>query len=263
VFKKGSLLFGMDVAHPHIKSKNYAIIVEGYFDVISMHEMGFKNVVAALGTSITPEQLCLAAEASESGRVVLLMDADDAGIKAAERAHKSVAKLAKARRLLVNTTSASLPRTLNVFGSANCTGEQFWSKRLLLMSASLEQAKNYLEDRRILTKVQHLAEIEDKLSGPLCCSPSDQVFTVNNSNQNGTWTILCNSTGNDSNATCGLVLHSSLTAGISSKNSSVILKDCSDVFTLYERKHAVDIMKYIIKNSVLLSNITYHLPVRM
>ena len=49
MFKKSNVLFGIDLAYQAIKSLDAAVIVEGYFDVICMHELGINNVVAALG----------------------------------------------------------------------------------------------------------------------------------------------------------------------------------------------------------------------
>ncbi|KAL3799555.1 hypothetical protein HJC23_008682 [Cyclotella cryptica] len=63
------------------------IIVEGYFDVIALHNAGVKNVVASMGTALTVEQLKIAADMTESGagRIIFCMDNDDAGRSAVER----------------------------------------------------------------------------------------------------------------------------------------------------------------------------------
>jgi DNA primase len=84
IYKKGKLLFGLAVSKDHIREENYAIVVEGYFDLIALYQYGIKNVVAVSGTGFTPEQTQLLARFCE--QIVLLYDSDSAGIKAAFRA---------------------------------------------------------------------------------------------------------------------------------------------------------------------------------
>lgn len=56
IFKKSNLLFGFSLAIPYIKESKEVILVEGYFDVIRLYQIGIRNVVAPLGTSFTQEQ---------------------------------------------------------------------------------------------------------------------------------------------------------------------------------------------------------------
>ncbi len=82
VYKKSENLFGMNFAKNHCDER--VILVEGNMDVISLHQAGFQNTVAALGTSFTPEQAKLMSRYTKE--VVLIMDSDAAGQKAARRA---------------------------------------------------------------------------------------------------------------------------------------------------------------------------------
>ncbi|MCL2025390.1 MAG: DNA primase [Leptospirales bacterium] len=83
VFKKKNLLYGFDKAKAHISDLKRAIIVEGYLDVIGCHQCGIKNVAAPLGTALTGEHVkFLARYCSE---IVLLFDADSAGLNAATK----------------------------------------------------------------------------------------------------------------------------------------------------------------------------------
>ncbi len=82
VYKKSENLFGMNYAKNHCDER--VILVEGNMDVISLHQAGFQNAVAALGTSFTPEQAKLISRYTKE--VVLIMDSDSAGQKAARRA---------------------------------------------------------------------------------------------------------------------------------------------------------------------------------
>lgn len=81
-YQKRYNLFGIDVAKNHCDKG--IIIVEGNMDVISLHQAGFKNVVAPLGTSLTDEQIQLITKYTKE--IILLFDADLAGKKAVERA---------------------------------------------------------------------------------------------------------------------------------------------------------------------------------
>ena len=82
VFKKSLNLFGINFAKNHCSDR--VILVEGNMDVISLHQAGFENVVAPLGTSFTQEQVNLLARYTKE--IVLMLDADSAGQKALMRA---------------------------------------------------------------------------------------------------------------------------------------------------------------------------------
>ncbi|AMK19345.1 DNA primase [Sphingobium sp. MI1205] len=83
-FDKGATLYNLHRAAPAARSARRLIIVEGYFDVIALDQAGIAEVVAPMGTAITPQQLERAWRVFE--RPVLLMDGDAAGRKAALRA---------------------------------------------------------------------------------------------------------------------------------------------------------------------------------
>ena len=84
VFNKGSILYGLNFAKDEIRKSNYVILTEGYFDVISSHQHGLLNTVATLGTALTPHQARLLSKFTESKKVCLCMDSDNAGKKAVE-----------------------------------------------------------------------------------------------------------------------------------------------------------------------------------
>lgn len=82
IFNKGKNLFGLNLAK---KSKfGYLILVEGNIDVVTLHQYGFDNAVASLGTSLTDDQATLLSRYTE--QVVLIYDGDAPGQKAAKRA---------------------------------------------------------------------------------------------------------------------------------------------------------------------------------
>jgi len=83
VFDKGQLLYGLDRARRAIRAAEQAVIVEGYFDVIAVHQAGFENVVSPMGTALNEFQLRQLSRLSK--RIVLALDPDAAGDKATMR----------------------------------------------------------------------------------------------------------------------------------------------------------------------------------
>lgn len=84
IFKKGNLLFGLDKASRAIFAKKFAVIVEGYMDVIALVSAGIENVVASLGTAFTEEQAKLLLRYTR--KVIFCYDSDEAGQRATARA---------------------------------------------------------------------------------------------------------------------------------------------------------------------------------
>lgn len=82
LFNKRHLLYALHIARTHLKQQTL-ILVEGYTDVITLHENGFQNAVATLGTSLTPDHARLVEKTAK--RVVLCFDGDQAGEQAAQR----------------------------------------------------------------------------------------------------------------------------------------------------------------------------------
>ncbi len=84
IFSKGRNLYAIERAKADMVTSGMAIVVEGYTDVIALHEVGVRNVVATLGTALTREHVKLLGRFSK--RVVYLFDGDEAGLRAADRA---------------------------------------------------------------------------------------------------------------------------------------------------------------------------------
>jgi DNA primase len=83
LFKKGQTLFALDVAREAIARTKTVIVVEGYFDVIALHQAGLTHTVATLGTALTPEHVQVLRRFAS--KVILLFDPDAAGVRAALR----------------------------------------------------------------------------------------------------------------------------------------------------------------------------------
>jgi DNA primase len=77
LFSKRHVLFGLAQAKEAIRTRNQAILVEGYMDVIMPHQVGIKNVVAPLGTALTEDQCKLLRQQAE--QVIVSFDSDTAG----------------------------------------------------------------------------------------------------------------------------------------------------------------------------------------
>ena len=84
LFKKSDSLYGLTAAKRWIKETNEVLIVEGYMDLLSLHQAGIKNSVATLGTALTAGHLRLIKRLT--GNIVTVFDADEAGVKATLRA---------------------------------------------------------------------------------------------------------------------------------------------------------------------------------
>lgn len=85
IFHKSEVLYALDKAKARMTSTGVAIVVEGYTDVIALHEAGFTNVVATLGTSLTRQHLRILSHHAKS-KIIYLFDGDEAGQRAADRA---------------------------------------------------------------------------------------------------------------------------------------------------------------------------------
>jgi DNA primase len=85
LYKKSRVLYGLDLARESIRKTRSAVLVEGYFDVIGLHQAGVKNAVAVCGTALTAEHLELL-ERCDCREVVILFDGDQAGLAAPAKA---------------------------------------------------------------------------------------------------------------------------------------------------------------------------------
>jgi DNA primase len=86
LFQKGQTLFAIHEAKSAIARMDAAIIVEGYFDAIALHQVGITHAVATLGTAMRADQVKQLLRYTESKQVILNFDADGAGVQATERA---------------------------------------------------------------------------------------------------------------------------------------------------------------------------------
>ncbi len=93
VFEKGKMLFAFDKASSNIRKQDKAVVVEGYFDVISLHSKGITNSVASLGTALNKYQISQLCRCTDSKNIIINFDSDNAGILATKRVINEVESL--------------------------------------------------------------------------------------------------------------------------------------------------------------------------
>src|SRR5438105_5158803 len=87
-YTKGRHLYGLHLSKDEIRRQNFAILVEGYLDLIVPYQNGVRNIVASLGTALTPEQVKLIGRFAD--KVLVNYDGDRAGVQAAKRATEAI-----------------------------------------------------------------------------------------------------------------------------------------------------------------------------
>ena len=88
VYSKSRVLYGLYAGRQEIRRTEEAVFVEGYTDVLAMHQAGLTNAVATCGTALTPDQVALVGRFAK--RIVLLYDGDSAGLTAAVKGAETV-----------------------------------------------------------------------------------------------------------------------------------------------------------------------------
>ena len=114
IFKKKSVLYGINIAKSYIMKKDEIILVEGYMDTIACHKMGIKNTVGTLGTAITEEHALEIKKYTKN--VILALDNDEAGIKAVKSAILTLLKFDLKLTILSIKDTKDLDEFFTVFG---------------------------------------------------------------------------------------------------------------------------------------------------
>lgn len=136
VFNKSSILYGLNFAKNWSESRQRMVVVEGYMDVIQLHQSGFKGAVATLGTALTKQHGDALSRYTEE--VVVCYDGDNAGIKAALRSI-DVLKNTKARFKIL-----TLPNGLDPDEFINQNGLEAFIKLLDKAQSALDYQLSYL-----------------------------------------------------------------------------------------------------------------------
>lgn len=151
VFKKGESLFGEDTAYSSSHKKGYTILVEGYFDVISLFQAGFQNVVASLGTAVTVFQLEKLWKIAEE--IIVCLDGDDAGNRASNKVLDLAAPLISGKKKL---SFIIMPQSYDPDSLIMKHGKNYFNKLI-------EERKSYSEYIYLtVTKNNKIATPEDR-----------------------------------------------------------------------------------------------------
>lgn len=158
VFKKSDTLFALYHAKDAISKRDSVIFVEGYMDAIICHQHGFKNVVAPLGTSLTPGHLKKIRPFTN--KTVLVFDGDSAGVAAAKRALFLICQNSFRPRVLLLPENEDPDSYLRKFG--NDSFEQLLNKGKTMIEFLLSTSRGEKTDviREVLT---FIAEMNDML----------------------------------------------------------------------------------------------------
>ena len=165
IYHKGRNLYGLSWARHWIRRAETALVVEGYMDVVSLAAHGFENVVAPLGTALTPEQAKLLSRYTT--RVLLLFDSDAAGLKATFRAGDTLLE-AGLHPAVVTLPLGEDPDTLVHAGGAEAL-EQYLDQAVDVLDRKLQilDEKNYFSSiERTRTAVDRLLPTMRAASDP-------------------------------------------------------------------------------------------------
>ncbi len=117
IFNKSRTLYGINWAKETIKENNYAIIVEGYFDVLKLLSNNIKNVVAPMGTSLTEGHLNILKRFTD--KILLVFDSDTAGINASIRGLENILKNGFEVKLCPLPTGFDPDKFIDEFGTTS------------------------------------------------------------------------------------------------------------------------------------------------
>ncbi len=167
IYTKGNLLFGLFQARHAIRHEDLAVLVEGNFDVVSLHARGMTNVVAPLGTAFTDEQAKLLRR--YAGNVVLCFDGDAAGRKATALARgplRAAGLGARVAALPAGSDPDDLARTRGIDAVKDAVAQARGLLEFLLedlLDANFNNADAYEKSARVQHVGRVLAEEDDPL----------------------------------------------------------------------------------------------------
>jgi len=150
IYVKGRTLYGLSHAKDDIRRLDKAILVEGYMDLISLYQSGIKNVVAVSGTALTEEQVQLLSRYTKN--VVLIFDADTAGIKASMRSIELL--LRKDMEIKI----ATLPQGEDPDSYVNNFGREKFEEVIRKAQNFLEYQSSYYESQGMFEDASKAAE---------------------------------------------------------------------------------------------------------
>jgi DNA primase len=155
-YTKGRHLFGLNLTRDEIRRRKFAILVEGYLDLIIPYQFGIRNLAASLGTALTPEQAKLLGRFAR--KVVVNYDGDSAGVKAAKRAIETLLAEDFETKVLVLPDGADPDEFIRIHGVEAYHERR--GKALPHIQFVLDQA---VRDRNLLRPAEKAAAVEEAL----------------------------------------------------------------------------------------------------
>lgn len=146
IFYKSQVLYGLDHAKAAMTAAGVAVVVEGYTDVIALHEAGLGNVVATLGTALTLRHIRVLSRHAQH-KIVYLFDGDEAGQRAADRALGFIDETMtpEAGRRKVELCAVTLPDSLDPADFVKARG----AEALQALIAAAQPLLEYGIERRL------------------------------------------------------------------------------------------------------------------
>ena len=157
-FNKRHILYGLNIARTHLIQQTL-ILVEGYTDVITLHEKGFQNAVASLGTSITSDHAELVKKTAR--RVILCFDGDDAGVMAAQKSIRLFHQTGLEVRILALPSETDPDQYIREYGS------EAFSKLLLEAPTAIDYQISLIRRKHSLATVEGKVHFAKETAGIL------------------------------------------------------------------------------------------------
>ena len=154
---KGRHLFGLNLTRDEIRRQGFAILVEGYLDLIVPYQFGVRNVAASLGTALTPDQVKLIARFAR--KVLVNYDGDRAGVQAAKRAIETLLAEDLEVKVLVLPDNADPDDFIRKYGVTEY--QQRRSKAQPHIQFVIDQA---VRDRNLYNPADKAAAVEETLT---------------------------------------------------------------------------------------------------
>lgn len=181
VYQKSKILYGAFFAKNEIRKKDECLLVEGYTDVISLHQSGIENAVASSGTALTQEQIRLVKRITPN--ITMLYDGDAAGIKAALRGTDLILEEGMNVRIVILPDSEDPDSYVKKVGSENFLLYVKQNKKdLILFKTSLfaSEAKNdpIKKSELIRDIIDSVARIPDPIQRSVYVKECSQLFDM-------------------------------------------------------------------------------------
>lgn len=164
VYIKGRNLYGLSRSREEIRKQGYAIVVEGYFDALSVWAAGIKNIVATLGTALTKDHLDLLRRYTDE--LVIIFDPDEAGRHAVERSLKLFLAEKISARVVILPDNLDPDEYVRKYGREAMLGQIAESQSLIDFFIDRNVAPGQAPEKKIASLRESLAfltQIDDVL----------------------------------------------------------------------------------------------------